>query len=100
MTIIKVQAFTVNTNEEYDYFGDETGTSDFYVVHDTLQKYLGLNTYVPPHPKDDKEMWGSTKGWEMGTEKNALSFVSKNIQLMEVYHSELVSNGFKLICHG
>ena len=41
MTIIKVNAFTVNTNQEYDYFGDETGTSDFYVVHDTLQKYLG-----------------------------------------------------------
>jgi hypothetical protein len=36
----------------------------------------------------------------MGTEKNALSFVSKNIQLMEVYHNELVSKGFKLICHG
>ncbi len=24
-----------------------------------LQKYLGLNTYVPPHPLDDIEMWGS-----------------------------------------
>ena len=65
-----------------------------------VQKYLGLNTYVPPHPKDDKEMWGSVKGWEMGTEANALSFVPKNIQLMEVYHSDLVSKGFKLICHG
>jgi hypothetical protein len=65
-----------------------------------IQKYLGLNTYVPPHPKDDKEMWGSTKGWELGTEANALSFVPKNIQLMEVYHADLVSRGFKLICHG
>lgn len=65
-----------------------------------VQKYLGLNTYVPPHPKDDKEMWGSVKGWEMGTEANALSFVPKNIQLMEVYHSDLVSRGFKLISHG
>jgi hypothetical protein len=64
-----------------------------------IQKYLGLNTYVPPHPRDDKEMWGSTKGWEMGTEANALSFVPKNIQLMEVYHNDLVSRGFKLICH-
>lgn len=64
-----------------------------------IQKYLGLNTYVPPHPKNDREMWGSLKGWEMGTEPNALSFVSKNIQLMEVYHNDLVSRGFKLICH-
>jgi hypothetical protein len=45
-------------------------------------------------------MWGSTKGWELGTEANALSFVPKNIQLMEVYHADLVSRGFKLICHG
>jgi len=44
---IKVNAFTVNTNKEYDYFGDETGTPDFYVVHDTLIKYLGdENVYV------------------------------------------------------
>jgi hypothetical protein len=47
MTILKVNAFTVNTNKEYDYFGDETGTSDFYVVQDTLIKYLGdENVYV------------------------------------------------------
>jgi hypothetical protein len=66
----------------------------------TLQKYLGLNTYVPPHPKDDKEMWGSIKGWEMGTEKNALSFNESNIHLMDYYHSLLVNKGFKLICNG
>ena len=65
----------------------------------TIQKYLGLNTYVPPHPIDDKEMWGSIKGWEMGLEPNALSFVSKNMQLMDVYHKDLVSKGFKLLCH-
>lgn len=25
----------------------------------TLQKYLGLHTYVPPHPLNDTELWGS-----------------------------------------
>lgn len=25
----------------------------------SIQKYLGLNTYVPPHPKEDKSLWGS-----------------------------------------
>ena len=29
-----------------------------------LQKYLGLNTYVPPHPKGDKELWGKKKNGE------------------------------------
>jgi hypothetical protein len=65
-----------------------------------IQKYLGLNTYVPPHPKNNREMWGSLKGWEMGTETNALSFIPKNIDLMEKYHNNLVSRGFKLINHG
>jgi hypothetical protein len=45
-------------------------------------------------------MWGSLKGWEMGTETNALSFIPKNIDLMEKYHNNLVSRGFKLINHG
>ena len=26
------------------------------------KKYLGINTYVPPHPKDCLEMWGSNPG--------------------------------------
>ena len=66
----------------------------------TIQKYLGLNTYVPPHPINNKRMWGSLKGWEMGTEKNALSFDINNINLMNRYHNELVSKGFKLLIHG
>jgi hypothetical protein len=45
-------------------------------------------------------MWGSIKGWEMGTEKNALSFNESNIHLMDYYHSLLVNKGFKLICNG
>lgn len=65
----------------------------------TLQKYLGLNTYVPPHPKDNKRLWGSIKGWEMGTEKNALSFNKDNLSLMNSYHKTLISKGFKLINH-
>jgi hypothetical protein len=27
-----------------------------------LQKYAGIKTYVPPHPRSDMEMWGSIKG--------------------------------------
>ena len=63
----------------------------------TLQKYLGLNTYVPPHPPHVPEMWGSTKGWEMGTEKNGLSLVPANINKMNEYYKYLISKGFKII---
>ena len=65
-----------------------------------IQKYLGLNTYVPPHPEHFKEMWGSLKGWEMGTEKNGLSLNETNIFKMDEYHKTLISQGFKLIKHG
>jgi hypothetical protein len=30
-----------------------------------LQKYAGIPTIVPPHPKSDKSLWGSTKGLNM-----------------------------------
>lgn len=36
-----------------------------------LQKYLNINTYVPPHPPTDREMWGSLKGSQYGG-KNSL----------------------------
>lgn len=66
----------------------------------TLQKYLNINTYVPPHPEDNKRLWGSLKGWEMGTEQNALSFNNDNLILMDGYHKHLVNNGFKVIRDG
>lgn len=37
-----------------------------------LQKYGGIKTFVPPHPANNKEMWGSIKGWEYGVGKTAL----------------------------
>lgn len=64
-----------------------------------LQKYLNLNTYVPPHPPEDKRLWGSIKGWELGTEPNALSFNHSNIVLMDSYHKHIIANGFKTIKH-
>jgi hypothetical protein len=63
----------------------------------TLQKYFGLNTYVPPHPPTDREMWGSLKGWEMGTEKNGLSLIPANIDKMNEYLKILFSKGFKIV---
>lgn len=64
-----------------------------------LQKYLGLKTYVPPHPINNKEMWSSLKGWEMGTEKNALSLNPNNMELMNDYYKKIIKEGFKRIKH-
>lgn len=37
-----------------------------------LQKYTGLNTYVPPHPVGDREMWGSLRGDSYGADEHSL----------------------------
>lgn len=66
----------------------------------TIQKYLGLNTYVPPHPKSSPEMWGSTKGSLYGTDSSALSMGPKvdawSMQ-MDSYYKYLISKGFRII---
>jgi hypothetical protein len=37
-----------------------------------LQKYANIPTYVPPHPINDKELWGSLKGAEYGGDQNSM----------------------------
>mgnify|MGYP001024461407 FL=1 len=41
----------------------------------SIQKYLNLNTYVPPHPIKDPEMWGSKPGlgWKYGVDNVGIS---------------------------
>jgi len=75
----------------FDYVGEDMHFS--YMI----QKYLGLNTYVPPHPKHVPEMWGSLKGWDMGTEKHGLSLIPENINKMNEYYKHIINNGFKII---
>ncbi|MFT4967483.1 MAG: hypothetical protein ACI9CD_000490 [Candidatus Deianiraeaceae bacterium] len=68
-----------------------------------LQKYLRLNTYVPPHPESDKEMWGSLKGWKLGMDSHAISLMHKkkknNIFVNNVneFFISQVHKGWKLI---
>ncbi len=47
---------------------------DVHFSH-TIQKYMGLETFVPPHPKDDLSLWGSLpdKAATYGTELVAVS---------------------------
>jgi hypothetical protein len=46
----------------------------------SIQKYLGLKTYVPPHPKNDKEMWGSQ-------EETAYGFGVDNVAISCNHHA-------------
>jgi hypothetical protein len=36
-----------------------------------LQKYTKYKTWVPPHPADNKDIWGSTKGWIYGADRRS-----------------------------
>lgn len=63
----------------------------------SIQKYLGLKTYVPPHPPNNREMWGSMPetAWSYGTDKYATSLFAS--EEMKKYLYYLISKGFKLI---
>jgi hypothetical protein len=69
-----------------------------------LQKYAGISTYVPPHPTDNKEMWGSLKGNKYGADENSIWESNQqgmdgtpSKQLMNKYFREQRMKGWKLI---
>ena len=57
---------------------------------------IGIPTIVPPHPLNKKEMWGSLKGLEAGTGKEAISISGKG-SMMDIPLKHLVARGFELI---
>ena len=57
-----------------------------------LQKYSNYRTYVPPHPKNNKELWGSLKGWQYGDDGNATASVA--MDRMRATLKKYVSRGY------
>jgi len=64
----------------------------------TLQKFLGLSTYVPPHPKSDLELWGSLPefGNKFGQEGIAISMQPETITRFNEAWKYYEARGFKL----
>lgn len=72
-----------------------------------IQKYMGLKTYVPPHPASDKSLWGSIKGekygdgsislWQGNPHIQVNNEVKSNHQLMNEYYVKQCNKGWKLI---
>jgi hypothetical protein len=62
-----------------------------------LQKYMGLNTYVPPHPKDNQSIWGSNpvRAIQYGADSNATA--PQAIPLMNEYIRHCRKNGFRFM---
>jgi len=64
-----------------------------------LQKYTNKKTYVPPHPYNDKDMWGSIPdyAWSIGTDSAAISQNMSNIENMNHAFKNYQNKGFKLL---
>jgi len=61
-----------------------------------LQKYAGIKTFVPPHPPNQLELWGSNSlfGWKMGQDGAAISMNHDNLSKMDSMYRKNISNGF------
>lgn len=69
-----------------------------------LQKYAGIPTFVPPHPRSNKQLWGSIKGAEYGGdasslwETNQLNSEGTSFKnLMNQYFHEQRNKGWRLV---
>lgn len=65
-----------------------------------MQKYGNLRSYVPPHPKDNMDMWGSmpAQGMVFGRDINALSNEQGCINAMSETMRYYVKKGFRVCC--
>lgn len=60
----------------------------------------GIKTFVPPHPKNDLELFGSNpqKAWELGTNKHAISMNENNLNNMKIAVSYIIDD-WQTLCH-
>lgn len=64
-----------------------------------LQKYLGINTFVPPHPPDDRSLWGSVHGYEFGiVDECALYKKPGQASDANEFFQRCRAQGWKLLC--
>lgn len=63
-----------------------------------LQKYTNLKTYIPPHPKKNKDLWGSNPvlGLKYGSDKNSISNKNNSHSKFNNALSTYTKKGFKI----
>ena len=79
-----------------DYWQTAKVGEDIHFSH-MLQKYLGLKTYVPPHPPDNYSMFGSLPEFanELGIDGKGVSVLNED--LMNQYMKKARERGFRLL---
>lgn len=56
-----------------------------------------VKTFVPPHPENNKDFWGSTKGTVYGNDSNASYKNSNHSPLRDSIVSTLINDGYKTV---
>lgn len=75
--------------QKYKYVGEDMTLSYKLKQH-------GINTFVPPHPKENQEYWGSLSKYAvtLGNQDGAVSRNPKNITLMNEFVNLMIKNNF------
>ena len=64
------------------------------------QKYGNINTFVPPHPRNNVELWGNVPGRDKnwGMDKNASYIVNRDhYMLRDKICTDCINNGWKTV---
>ena len=63
------------------------------------QKYGGVNTFVPPHPSSNPDVWSTDfqTAWKEGRDKNASWRKKKHISTRESIFKECIANGWQTV---
>jgi len=64
-----------------------------------LQKYANINTYVPPHPENNRNIWSCVPeyGRTVGSDKNASWLMKSHIPLRDSIVIECIKRGWKIV---
>lgn len=86
-------AMFINSNKYYKF---KKVAEDEYLSF-ALKKYLHINTYIPPHPLNNQELWSSNpeKAWEYGSNPERISASEENIKNMQLALKMLKKEGMK-----
>jgi len=63
------------------------------------QKYGNINTFVPPHPVDNKNLWSCDVdyGWRVGSDENSSWKISNHLDLRNETTIHCIKNGWKTV---
>ena len=85
-------------NNTYDHHMYKKSGEDMHFSY-IINKELGLNTFVPPHPKNQTELWGSLPQFaqKFGSDSNALSLETFSNLRMSNYLKKIRNDNFQFV---